>query len=88
MICPSCKGENPAIAVRCHLCGASLERPEEERDNVSHEAGAPLIENNSRSHYQAASRSPRLDHRSRPNYRTVPPLLQVPEARMDQGCRY
>jgi tetratricopeptide (TPR) repeat protein/TolB-like protein/predicted Ser/Thr protein kinase len=41
MICPSCKGENPALAVRCHLCGAALERPELNRDSESYEAGAP-----------------------------------------------
>src|SRR5260370_36026619 len=27
MICPSCKGENPAHAVRCGHCGAVLELP-------------------------------------------------------------
>ena len=42
MICPSCKGENPALAVRCHLCGEALERPKVERDSESHEGGAFL----------------------------------------------
>jgi serine/threonine protein kinase/tetratricopeptide (TPR) repeat protein/TolB-like protein len=41
MICPSCQGDNPALAVRCHLCGAALERPELNRDSASYEAGAP-----------------------------------------------
>src|SRR5579859_3037786 len=62
MICPSCKGENPAIAVRCHLCGASLKRPEEERDNVSPEAVASLNRGHQPKPLSGSPPSPHLDH--------------------------
>lgn len=41
MICPSCKGETPGLSARCHHCGVALEHPELDRDNKSHETGAP-----------------------------------------------
>src|SRR6266849_2297828 len=42
MICPSCKGENPAHAVRCGHCGAVLEFPHVGKALDSHDPGAPL----------------------------------------------
>src|SRR5882724_4083932 len=40
MICPSCKGENPAHAVRCGDCGAVLEFPKAGKTLASDEPGA------------------------------------------------
>src|SRR5258708_16915637 len=42
MICPSCKGENPAHAVRCGHCGGVLEFPRVGKTADSHSPGAPL----------------------------------------------
>src|SRR6267378_8323445 len=42
MICPSCKGENPAPAVRCGHCGAVLEFPHAGKSVDSRDPGAPL----------------------------------------------
>src|SRR6266403_1807800 len=42
MICPSCKGENPAHAVRCGHCGAGLDAPKVSNAVESSTAGAPL----------------------------------------------
>src|SRR5712664_2538325 len=42
MICPSCKGENPAHAVRCGHCGAVLEFPPVGKTVDSRDPGAPL----------------------------------------------
>jgi hypothetical protein len=42
MICPSCKGENPAHAGRCGHCGAILESPPVGKAVDSHRPGTPL----------------------------------------------
>jgi tetratricopeptide (TPR) repeat protein len=64
MICPSCKVENPALAVRCHLCGAALERPEVNRESESHEAGAPLNQGHQSKQSSGVQPSPRLDRQA------------------------
>lgn len=61
MICPSCKGENPALAVRCQLCGVALERPKVERDSESHEGGAFSNERHQQKPSSGSQPSPRLD---------------------------
>jgi serine/threonine protein kinase/tetratricopeptide (TPR) repeat protein len=44
MSCPSCKGENPALAVRCRHCGAVLQVPKASGTTESREPGTPSNE--------------------------------------------
>src|SRR5712664_4095242 len=59
MICPSCKGENPADAVRCGHCGAVLEFPPVGKTVDSRDPGAPLD----------GGDKPKPSSESRPSYR-------------------
>src|SRR6267378_1150429 len=67
MICPSCKGENPAPAVRCGHCGAVLEFPHAGKSVDSRDPGAPLDEGDKpkpSSESRPSSRMDRQDDRT------------------------
>jgi eukaryotic-like serine/threonine-protein kinase len=73
MNCPSCKGENPALAVRCHLCGVALERPKVHKESESHE-GAPFLNGRQQPKPLSDSQpSPRLDLADRGMDGAAPP---------------